>query len=199
MISVSGNVLRDYLTDLFPILELGTSAKMLSIVPLMNGGKLFETGAGGSAPKHVEQLINENHLRWDSLGEFLAISVALEEINNSNSKILSKSLTIAIEKLLKNKKSPSRKVKEIDNRGSHFYLAYYWAEELSKQKENINLNKEFTKVYEQLSLNEEVIMNEINEKQGDKIDLNGYYKADENIVNNIMRPSTTLNHIIENI
>ena len=165
----------------------------------MNGGKLFETGAGGSAPKHVEQLINENHLRWDSLGEFLAISVALEEINNSNSKILSKSLTIAIEKLLKNKKSPSRKVKEIDNRGSHFYLAYYWAEELSKQKENINLNKEFTKVYEQLSLNEEVIMNEINEKQGDKIDLNGYYKADENIVNNIMRPSTTLNHIIENI
>ena len=199
VISVSGNVLRDYLTDLFPILELGTSAKMLSIVPLMNGGKLFETGAGGSAPKHVEQLINENHLRWDSLGEFLAISVALEEINNSNSKILSKSLTIAIEKLLKNKKSPSRKVKEIDNRGSHFYLAYYWAEELSKQKENINLNKEFTKVYEQLSLNEEVIMNEINEKQGDKIDLNGYYKADENIVNSIMRPSTTLNHIIENI
>ena len=163
VISVSGNVLRDYLTDLFPILELGTSAKMLSIVPLMNGGKLFETGAGGSAPKHVEQLINENHLRWDSLGEFLAISVALEEINNSNSKILSKSLTIAIEKLLKNKKSPSRKVKEIDNRGSHFYLAYYWAEELSKQKENINLNKEFTKVYEQLSVNEEVIMNEINE------------------------------------
>ena len=199
VISVSGNVLRDYLTDLFPILELGTSAKMLSIVPLMNGGKLFETGAGGSAPKHVEQLINENHLRWDSLGEFLAISVALEEINNSNSKILSKSLTIAIEKLLKNKKSPSRKVKEIDNRGSHFYLAYYWAEELSKQKENINLNKEFTKVYEQLSLNEEIIMNEINEKQGDKIDLNGYYKADENIVNSIMRPSTTLNHIIENI
>ena len=199
VISVSGNVLRDYLTDLFPILELGTSAKMLSIVPLMNGGKLFETGAGGSAPKHVEQLINENHLRWDSLGEFLAISVALEEINNSNSKILSKSLTIAIEKLLKNKKSPSRKVKEIDNRGSHFYLAYYWAEELSKQKENINLNKEFTKVYEQLSVNEEVIMNEINEKQGDKIDLNGYYKADENIVNNIMRPSTTLNHVIENI
>ena len=199
VISVSGNVLRDYLTDLFPILELGTSAKMLSIVPLMNGGKLFETGAGGSAPKHVEQLINENHLRWDSLGEFLAISVALEEINNSNSKILSKSLTIAIEKLLKNKKSPSRKVKEIDNRGSHFYLAYYWAEELSKQKENINLNKEFTKVYKQLSVNEEVIMNEINEKQGDKIDLNGYYKADENIVNSIMRPSTTLNHIIENI
>ena len=172
---------------------------MLSIVPLMNGGKLFETGAGGSAPKHVEQLINENHLIWDSLGEFLATSVALEEINNSNSKILSKSLTIAIEKLLKNKKSPSRKVKEIDNRGSHFYLAYYWAEELSKQKENIKLNKEFTKVYEKLSLNEEAIMNEINEKQGDKIDLNGYYKVDENIVNNIMRPSTTLNHIIENI
>jgi isocitrate dehydrogenase len=199
VISVSGNVLRDYLTDLFPILELGTSAKMLSIVPLMNGGKLFETGAGGSAPKHVEQLINENHLRWDSLGEFLAISVALEEINNSNSKILSKSLTIAIEKLLKNKKSPSRKVNEIDNRGSHFYLAYYWAEELSKQKENINVNKEFTKVYEKLSLNEEAIMNEINEKQGDKTDLNGYYKADENIVNNIIRPSTTLNHIIENI
>ena len=149
VISVSGNVLRDYLTDLFPILELGTSAKMLSIVPLMNGGKLFETGAGGSAPKHVQQLLEENHLRWDSLGEFLAISVALENIGRTNfkSKILSKCLSKAIEKLLLNEKSPSRKVGEIDNRGSHFYLALYWAEHLSKQNENIELKDEFEMVY----------------------------------------------------
>ena len=140
VISVTGNVLRDYLTDLFPILELGTSAKMLSIVPLMNGGKLFETGAGGSAPKHVQQLLKENHLRWDSLGEFLAISVALENIgkNNKRTQILSDCLSRAIEKLLTNKKSPSRKVGETDNRESHFYLALYWAEELTIQNDDLN-------------------------------------------------------------
>ena len=201
VISVSGNVLRDYLTDLFPILELGTSAKMLSIVPLMNGGKLFETGAGGSAPKHVQQLNDENHLRWDSLGEFLAISVALENIGiqNSNSKILSECLTNAIEKLLKNHKSPSRKVGEIDNRGSHFYLALFWAEFLSIQNKNISLKEEFSDLYKVLSENEKVIIDEINENQGNKIDLNGYYKTDDHKTKNVMRPSKTLNLIIDNL
>ena len=201
VISVSGNVLRDYLTDLFPILELGTSAKMLSIVPLMNGGKLFETGAGGSAPKHVQQLNNENHLRWDSLGEFLAISVALENIGvkNKNSKILSTCLTNAIEKLLTNQKSPSRKVGEIDNRGSHFYLALFWSEFLSNQNENILLKKEFSSIYKNLSENEKIIMDEINEKQGVKVNLEGYYKTDDLITNSIMRPSLTFNAIIDNI
>ena len=201
VISVSGNVLRDYLTDLFPILELGTSAKMLSIVPLMNGGKLFETGAGGSAPKHVQQLNDENHLRWDSLGEFLAISVALENIGiqNSNSKILSECLTNAIEKLLKNQKSPSRKVGEIDNRGSHFYLALFWAEFLSIQNKNISLKEEFSDLHKVLSENEKVIIDEINENQGNKIDLNGYYKTDDHKTKNVMRPSKTLNLIIDNL
>ena len=201
VISVSGNVLRDYLTDLFPILELGTSAKMLSIVPLMNGGKLFETGAGGSAPKHVQQLNDENHLRWDSLGEFLAISVALENIGiqDSNSKILSECLTNAIEKLLKNHKSPSRKVGEIDNRGSHFYLALFWAEFLSIQNKNISLKEEFSDLYKVLSENEKVIIDEINENQGNKIDLNGYYKTDDHKTKNVMRPSKTLNLIIDNL
>ena len=201
VISVSGNVLRDYLTDLFPILELGTSAKMLSIVPLMNGGKLFETGAGGSAPKHVQQLLKENHLRWDSLGEFLAISVALEDMSlkNPNSKILSVCLNQAIEKLLKNNKSPSRKVGEIDNRGSHFYLALYWSKFLSSQDENKEIKNEFSKVYQDLLKNENKIMNEINSNQGKSIDLNGYYKTDNSIINKIMRPSITLNNIIDNI
>ena len=201
VISVSGNVLRDYLTDLFPILELGTSAKMLSIVPLMNGGKLFETGAGGSAPKHVQQLNDENHLRWDSLGEFLAISVALENIGiqNSNSKILSECLTNAIEKLLKNQKSPSRKVGEIDNRGSHFYLALFWAEFLSIQNKNISLKEEFSDLHKVLSENEKVIIDEINENQGNRIDLKGYYKTDDLKTKNVMRPSKTLNLIIGNL
>ena len=201
VISVSGNVLRDYLTDLFPILELGTSAKMLSIVPLMNGGKLFETGAGGSAPKHVQQLIKENHLRWDSLGEFLAISVALEDMSlkNPNCKILSVCLNQAIEKLLKNNKSPSRKVGEIDNRGSHFYLALYWSKFLSSQDKNKEIKNEFSKVYQDLLKNENKIMNEINSNQGKSIDLNGYYKTDNSIINKIMRPSITLNNIIDNI
>ena len=201
VISVSGNVLRDYLTDLFPILELGTSAKMLSIVPLMNGGNLFETGAGGSAPKHVQQLINENHLRWDSLGEFLAISVALENIGKTNvkSKILSKCLSKAIEKLLMKEKSPSRKVGEIDNRGSHFYLALYWAEHLSKQNENIDLKDEFETVYNLLSKNENQIINEIDSTQGRKVDLGGYYNTNDEITKQIMRPSKLFNEIINNI
>ena len=201
VISVSGNVLRDYLTDLFPILELGTSAKMLSIVPLMNGGKLFETGAGGSAPKHVQQLIDENHLRWDSLGEFLAISVALENIGRTNikSKILSKCLSKAIEKLLLEEKSPSRKVGEIDNRGSHFYLALYWAEHLSKQNENIELKDEFEMVYNLLSKNENQIINEIDSTQGVKVNLEGYYNTNNDITEKIMRPSHSFNEIIDNI
>ena len=201
VISVSGNVLRDYLTDLFPILELGTSAKMLSIVPLMNGGKLFETGAGGSAPKHVQQLIDENHLRWDSLGEFLAISVALENIGRTNfkSKILSKCLSKAIEKLLLNEKSPSRKVGEIDNRGSHFYLALYWAEHLSKQNENTELKDEFEMVYNLLSKNENQIINEIDSTQGVKVNLDGYYNTNDDITDQIMRPSHLFNEIINNI
>ena len=201
VISVSGNVLRDYLTDLFPILELGTSAKMLSIVPLMNGGKLFETGAGGSAPKHVQQLIDENHLRWDSLGEFLAISVALENIGRTNVKsgILSKCLSKAIEKLLLEEKSPSRKVGEIDNRGSHFYLALYWAEHLSKQNENIELKDEFEMVYNLLSKNENQIINEIDSTQGVKVNLEGYYNTNNDITEKIMRPSHSFNEIIDNI
>ena len=201
VISVSGNVLRDYLTDLFPILELGTSAKMLSIVPLMNGGKLFETGAGGSAPKHVQQLIDENHLIWDSLGEFLAISVALENIGRTNVKsgILSKCLSKAIEKLLLEEKSPSRKVGEIDNRGSHFYLALYWAEHLSKQNENIELKDEFEMVYNLLSKNENQIINEIDSTQGVKVNLEGYYNTNNDITEKIMRPSHSFNEIIDNI
>ena len=201
VISVSGNVLRDYLTDLFPILELGTSAKMLSIVPLMNGGKLFETGAGGSAPKHVQQLIDENHLRWDSLGEFLAISVALENIGKTNfkSKILSKCLSKAIEKLLLKEKSPSRKVGEIDNRGSHFYLALYWAEHLSKQNENTELKDEFEMVYNLLSKNEDQIINDIDSTQGVKVNLEGYYNTNDDITDQIMRPSQLFNEIIDNI
>ena len=201
VISVSGNVLRDYLTDLFPILELGTSAKMLSIVPLMKGGKLFETGAGGSAPKHVQQMIKENHLRWDSLGEFLAISVALENIGKKNlkSRILSECLSKAIEKLLLNEKSPSRKVGEIDNRGSHFYLALYWAEHLSKQNENIELKDEFEVVYNLLSENENKIINEIDSTQGVKVNLEGYYNTNDGITEKIMRPSHSFNEIIDNI
>ena len=201
VISVSGNVLRDYLTDLFPILELGTSAKMLSIVPLMNGGKLFETGAGGSAPKHVQQLIKENHLRWDSLGEFLAISVALEDIgkNNRNSLKLSECLNKAIEKLLINGKSPSRKVGEIDNRGSHFYLALYWAEFLSNQTDCFDLKNQFKDIYKSLSEKENNIIDEINSIQGTKVDLNGYFNTDDERTKEVMRPSSTFNSIIDNI
>ena len=199
-ISVTGNVLRDYLTDLFPILEVGTSAKMLSIVPLIKGGRLFETGAGGSAPKHVEQLIEENHLRWDSLGEFLALEVSLEHLGkmfkNSNALILSKCLGLAIEKLLMTNKSPSRKVGELDNRGSHYYLALYWSEALSAQNENIKLKEEFQEMHLLLNKNESTIIKELNENQGKRVDLGGYYSTNIKNVEKIMRPSSTLNNII---
>ena len=167
----------------------------------MNGGKLFETGAGGSAPKHVQQLLKENHLRWDSLGEFLAISVALEDIsiNKPSTKILSICLNKAIEELLKKNKSPSRKVGEIDNRGSHFYLALFWSKFLSEQNENQKIKNEFSKVYKDLIKNEDKIMNEINSKQGKSVDLKGYYKTETSTINKIMRPSVTLNNIIDNI
>ena len=200
-ISVSGNVLRDFLTDLFPILELGTSAKMLSIVPLMNGGGLFETGAGGSAPKHVQQFIKENHLRWDSLGEFLALAVSLDHFgetnNNSKAKILGETLDDATDKLLENKKSPSRKVNELDNRGSHFYLAMYWAEALANQNKDAELSGQFTPIYGLLSENESKIVEELNNVQGNPVDIKGYYKPNEEITSKAMRPSATFNNIIE--
>jgi len=199
-ISVSGNVLRDYLTDLFPILELGTSAKMLSIVPLMNGGGLFETGAGGSAPKHVQQFVQENHLRWDSLGEFLALAVSLEHLGtvNHNKKaiILSKSLDNATDKLLANRKSPSRKSGELDNRGSHFYLALYWAQELANQNDDLDLKTEFSKIAIALETNETKIIEELNKIQGDPIDIGGYYKPNDAVADTAMRPNNTLNNII---
>jgi len=202
-ISVSGNVLRDYLTDLFPILEVGTSAKMLSIVPLMNGGGLFETGAGGSAPKHVQQFVKEGHLRWDSLGEFLALAVSLEhfgEVNKNNKAlVLAETLDDATSILLDNKKSPSRKVNELDNRGSHFYLAMYWAQELASQTKNLELKEEFFNIAKELTKNETTIINELNEAQGKSVNLDGYYKPETNIIAKAMRPSTTLNLIINNI
>lgn len=202
-ISVTGNVLRDYLTDLFPILELGTSAKMLSIVPLMNGGGLFETGAGGSAPKHVEQLVNENHLRWDSLGEFLALAVSLEHLaenfNNPKAKVLADALDNATSKFLENGKSPSRKAGELDNRGSHFYLAMYWAEELANQNDDNELKEHFACVAEQLNANEEKIISELNSVQGSAVNIGGYYYPNAKLTSAIMRPSTTLNSILESI
>ena len=202
-ISVTGNVLRDYLTDLFPILELGTSAKMLSIVPLMNGGGLFETGAGGSAPKHVQQFTKEGHLRWDSLGEFMAIVVSLEHLaevnNNPKAKILATTLDTAIEDLLKNGKSPMRKVGQLDNRGSHFYLAMYWANELAKQTEDEALKTTFAKVLTDLQESEATIVTELNNAQDKAEDLKGYYLPDNVTTLTAMRPSTTLNTIIDNI
>ena len=202
-ISVSGNVLRDYLTDLFPILELGTSAKMLSIVPLMNGGGLFETGAGGSAPKHVQQLVSEGHLRWDSLGEFLALIESLKhlsEINGNNkAKVISDALEKATEKLLTTGKSPKRKVGELDNRGSHYYLAKYWAEELSSQSEDIDLKEIFLTVADKLNSSEEVIVSELNNSQGNKEEINGYYYPDTDLVFSVMRPSYTLNKIVNDL
>ncbi|AEG99873.1 NADP-dependent isocitrate dehydrogenase [Lacinutrix sp. 5H-3-7-4] len=199
-ISVSGNVLRDYLTDLFPILELGTSAKMLSIVPLMNGGGLFETGAGGSAPKHVQQFTSENHLRWDSLGEFLALAVSLEHFSqvndNAKAKILGDALDNATEKLLENKKGPSRKAGELDNRGSHFYLAMYWAQELANQTEDTELASQFSTLAKQLEENETKIVSELNDIQGEPVNIGGYYEPKEDLVNKAMRPSETLNSIL---
>ena len=200
-ISVTGNVLRDYLTDLFPILELGTSAKMLSIVPLMNGGGLFETGAGGSAPKHVEQFTKENHLRWDSLGEFLALSVSLEHLaeadSNPKAKVLGETLDAATGTFLLNDKSPSRKCGELDNRGSHFYLAMYWAQELAAQNDNEALKSAFTELSQQLSENEAKIVTELNEVQGKPMDIGGYYNPNDTLGSEAMRPSQTLNRILE--
>jgi isocitrate dehydrogenase len=202
-ISVTGNVLRDYLTDLFPILELGTSAKMLSIVPLMNGGGLFETGAGGSAPKHVEQLVQENHLRWDSLGEFLALAVSLEHLantfSNERAKVLSETLDLATGKFLQENKSPSRKVKELDNRGSHFYLAMYWAEALAAQEKDEDLKAIFAPVAIAMMDNEETILQELNDVQGKKVDIGGYFKPDSGKTTEVMRPSKTLNGILNKI
>ena len=202
-ISVTGNVLRDYNTDLFPILELGTSAKMLSIVPLMNGGGLFETGAGGSAPKHVQQFEKENHLRWDSLGEFLALAVSLDHLgdkyDNPKAKVLGAALDNATTEYLNTNKSPSRKVNELDNRGSHFYLALYWAEALAEQSEDSDLAAKFAPIAEALKANEAKIVNELNEVQGQSMDINGYYFPDTDKVFNAMRPSVTLNGIIDGI
>jgi isocitrate dehydrogenase len=199
-ISVSGNVLRDYLTDLFPILEVGTSAKMLSIVPLMNGGGLFETGAGGSAPKHVQQFLQENHLRWDSLGEFLALAVSLEHLGNSNNNskalILAETLDSATDKFLENNKSPSRKVGELDNRGSHFYLAMYWAEGLANQNKDSALQAEFTKIANELRFNEAKIISELNKAQGNPVDSGGYYLPTESLADAAMRSNATLNSIL---
>lgn len=200
-ISVTGNVLRDYLTDLFPIMELGTSAKMLSVVPLMNGGGLFETGAGGSAPKHVQQFVEEGHLRWDSLGEFLALAVSLEDLGlkNSNPKadLLAKTLDQATSKLLENNKSPSRKVGELDNRGSHFYLAMYWAEALSEQTEDADLQAAFTPMAMELRAKEDTIVSELNSAQGEPVDIGGYYRPDEELTTKAMRPSATFNKALE--
>ncbi|MGB3767744.1 MAG: NADP-dependent isocitrate dehydrogenase [Phormidesmis sp.] len=203
VISVTGNVLRDYLTDLFPILELGTSAKMLSIVPLLAGGGLFETGAGGSAPKHVQQFVQENHLRWDSLGEFLALAVTLEELgkktNNSKALILAETLNKATSKLLDKDKSPSRKVNELDNRGSHFYLALYWAQALAKQDKDTELQSTFAELSQQLSDSEEVIVEALSAAQGQPVDIGGYYLADVEKAQQAMRPSKVFNAAIANL
>lgn len=202
-ISVTGNVLRDYLTDLFPILELGTSAKMLSIVPLMNGGGLFETGAGGSAPKHVQQFEKESHLRWDSLGEFLALAASLEHLSgltaNSKAQVLADTLDKATGTLLENNKSPLRKVGQLDNRGSHFYIALYWAQELATQSSDEQLKQQFTPIAQSLADNEQIIIEELNAAQGKSGNIGGYYFPDAKLASNAMRPSTTLNNIISNI
>ena len=203
VISITGNVLRDYLTDLFPILELGTSAKMLSIVPMLNGGAMFETGAGGSAPKQVEQLVSENHLRWDSLGEFLALQASLEffaqKRNNYRAKVLAQCLDEAIGKWLEANKAPSRKVKEDDNRTSHFYLALYWANELARQGNEKELQSIFKDLATQLSSNEDEIRAEFINEQGKKVDLGGYYQFDDEKAQAIMCPSKTFNQIIASI
>ncbi len=202
-ISVTGNVLRDYLTDLFPILELGTSAKMLSIVPLLAGGGLFETGAGGSAPKHVQQFVEEGHLRWDSLGEFLALAVSLEDMadktNNQAAKVLAAALDVANERYLSENKSPSRKVNELDNRGSQFYLTLYWAEALAKQSTDKALQDVFSKVYAELQQNEAKILQELLAAQGDKVEIGGYFEPNNQLAEAAMRPSQTWNGIVDSI
>ncbi|MBS7349874.1 MAG: NADP-dependent isocitrate dehydrogenase, partial [Comamonas sp.] len=202
-ISVTGNILRDYLTDLFPILELGTSAKMLSIVPLMAGGGMYETGAGGSAPKHVQQLVEENFLRWDSLGEFLALAVSLEDMgiktNNAQAKILAKTLDAATGKLLDENKSPSRKVGQLDNRGSQFYLAKYWAQALAAQSEDAALAAKFAPLAKQLADNEDTIVAELLAVQGKPADIGGYYQPDLAKLDAIMRPSASFNQAIASL
>ncbi|MCX8516882.1 MAG: NADP-dependent isocitrate dehydrogenase, partial [Rhodoferax sp.] len=199
-ISATGNILRDYLTDLFPIMELGTSAKMLSIVPLMAGGGMYETGAGGSAPKHVQQLVEENHLRWDSLGEFLALAVSLEELGlksgNQKAVILARALDAATGKLLDNNKGPSPKTGQLDNRGSQFYLAMYWAQQLAAQTEDADLAAQFAPLAQQLSANEATIVAELSAVQGKPVDIGGYYLADREKVQAVMRPSATLNAVL---
>jgi isocitrate dehydrogenase len=200
-ISVTGNILRDYLTDLFPIMELGTSAKMLSIVPLMAGGGMFETGAGGSAPKHVKQLVEENHLRWDSLGEFLALAVSLEDVSiktgNNKAMILAKTLDDATGRLLENKKSPSARTGELDNRGSHFYLALYWAQALAAQTEDLELKAHFTTLAKSLGENEQKISDEFKAVQGEAVDIGGYYLLDPVKAEGVMRPSATFNTALD--
>ncbi|GEB72578.1 Isocitrate dehydrogenase [Pseudoalteromonas carrageenovora] len=202
-ISVTGNVLRDYLTDLFPILELGTSAKMLSIVPLMNGGGLFETGAGGSAPKHVQQFEKENHLRWDSLGEFLALAASLEHLSvtagNKKAQVLADTLDKATGTFLAQNKSPSRKVKEIDNRGSHFFLSLFWAQELAKQDEDSELKAQFTQIANDLETQKDQIVSELNEAQGPAVDLSGYFQPNDDAAFKAMRPSATFNEILSKL
>ena len=200
-ISATGNILRDYLTDLFPIMELGTSAKMLSIVPLMAGGGMYETGAGGSAPKHVQQLVEENHLRWDSLGEFLALAVSLEEQGikdgNAKAKIVAKALDAATGKLLDNSKGPSPKTGQLDNRGSQFYLSMYWAQELAAQTEDAGLAATFAPLAQALSENEAKIVDELNAVQGQPVDIGGYYLPDTAKLDAVMRPSATFNAALE--
>ena len=199
-ISVTGNVLRDYLTDLFPILELGTSAKMLSVVPLMAGGGLFETGAGGSAPKHVQQFVSEGYLRWDSLGEFLALAVSFEHLSgvfqNAKAKILGETLDKATEKFLENNKSPARKVGQIDNRGSHFYLVMYWAQELAAQNDDADLKARFTDLAKTLQQNEQQINEELIASQGKSVEIGGYYQPNDDLAFAAMRPSKTLNETL---
>jgi isocitrate dehydrogenase len=202
-ISVTGNVLRDYLTDLFPIMELGTSAKMLSIVPLMAGGGMYETGAGGSAPKHVQQLIEENHLRWDSLGEFLALAVSIEDLarktGNDQALVVARALDRANAEFLDGDKSPSRKVGELDNRGSHFYLALYWARALASQDDDADLKARFAPVAERLAAEEPKIVAELNDAQGTTVDIGGYYHPNPAKTARAMRPSETLNAILASI
>jgi isocitrate dehydrogenase len=202
-ISVTGNILRDYLTDLFPIMELGTSAKMLSIVPLMAGGGMYETGAGGSAPKHVQQLVEENHLRWDSLGEFLALGVSLEDLSlktgNKKAKVLAKALDDATGKLLDNRKSPTPRTGELDNRGSQFYLAMYWAQALAEQTEDPELQAHFAPLARSLAHNETTIIAEFKAVQGRPVDIGGYFLPDPEKTTAVMRPSATFNALLETL
>jgi len=200
-ISVTGNILRDYLTDLFPILELGTSAKMLSVVPLLKGGGMFETGAGGSAPRHVEQFLEEGHLRWDSLGEFCALVASFEHLSrmfsNDKAQILADTLDQAIGKHMEQNRAPSRRVNELDTRGSHFYLAMYWAEALAKQTQDAEFQARFTGVAEQMTANEEKIVQELHDAQGQSVDIGGYYHPSDELSSKAMRPSATLNAIVD--